>query len=165
PQLEMTALADQPDLLLEFGKAAQRRGDQHPPGGVESLFLGEADEQALELRRLHVEAGRGEHLVADRNPGRDGIDQQTAVRMRGQHDLSILDGERIPMAGRNRKTPLRIEIERCGSLEHSPPFRHAGEASQMTPRPTFFHLPPLYWKGFLRSRRHPGDFLCYTMTY
>ena len=30
-------------------------------------------------------------------------------------------GERVPMPRRYRQATLRIEIERCGSLEHRPP--------------------------------------------
>ncbi len=40
------------------------------------------------------------------------------MRMRRDHDLPVLNRERIPMLGRDRKATLRIKTERGGSLEH-----------------------------------------------
>jgi hypothetical protein len=55
PDLEMTALADQPDLLLELGKLAQLGRDQQATGRVHFLFAGVTDQQALDRRRLRIE--------------------------------------------------------------------------------------------------------------
>src|SRR5690606_24130055 len=82
PQLEMRALPDQPDLLVQPRPLTQRRRDHGAASAIERFTLGVTDEQTLEGGGTGIETRHGGDLTADRLPGVLRVDEKTAMGVR-----------------------------------------------------------------------------------
>src|SRR5262249_4514437 len=119
PDFVVAALADEHDLARNAREVAQLGRNEQAAGGIDVHVLSEAHEEPLPEARLALEAGERHDLRADRLPGRMGIKQEAAIRMRGEYQLHRAAlGKRISRSGRDRHAPLRVEIDLRRPLKH-----------------------------------------------
>jgi hypothetical protein len=118
----MTPLPDQPDLLFEFRELTQLGSDQQATCRVHRFFARITDQQAFDCGRLRIHARRSQNLVANRFPGRLGIEEQSndagAPLAPGGRQQTA--SQSFPMTYRNSQPALHIETQRRRTLKHHP---------------------------------------------
>src|SRR5208283_6098057 len=121
PQLELVALPDEHDALVEGCVLAQGRRYEDATGTVEHHVIGMTDQKALQGAGLLVEARQPHQALLNRLPREQRIEQQTVARIRGEHQPSFgVADERLAMARRDRQTTLVIERKMGNASKHCP---------------------------------------------
>ena len=102
---------------------AQRRRDQHAAGPVHVHVHSKSDQATLQITYPRVKIRKALELLLDQLPVGQRIDEQAAVGVGGNDQMSGAPFEqRIAVSRRHREPALAVQIELRDAAKHGSPF-------------------------------------------
>jgi len=143
PQLELAALADEDDALVEARVAAKRGRHEDAACRVDLDFVGVADDQPLKRANLVVERRQAHELRLDRLPVGKRVDQQAAAVVGGDDGAAVVTDEVLTMTRGNGEAPLGIEYEFRDAAKDGPARRSRARCRARHVAVAAYHGPTL----------------------
>src|SRR5205085_11308610 len=107
PEFELLALANEDHGFVELRVFTKRRRDEHATRTVHIDVHGKADQTALQFPDARIEVRQTLELLLDQFPVRKRIDEQAAVGICGDDQVTPAALEQcVTMPSRNRETAL-----------------------------------------------------------